>query len=110
MPFVRRDADGAVCALSRERSEDAQEYLEPDHPEVLGFLPFDETADPADPFSPQKKELTDTDFHLIRAIEDVVNLLLEKRIFSESDLPEALLQLLEKRKKLRTLLREVVSQ
>jgi len=109
MPFVKRDSEGAVLALYRERAEDAQEYLEPHDPEVADFLPTDEIADPADPFSARKRELTETDFALIRAIEDVVNLLLEKRIFAEADLPEALLELLERRNKLRSLIREIVA-
>ena len=108
MPFVMRDVEGAVCAIFRERTEDAQEYLAPHHPDVVEFLPYDEMVDPTDPFASSKKELTDTDFHLIRAIEDVVNLLLEKRIFAESDLPEPLVELLEKRNKLRSLIRELV--
>jgi hypothetical protein len=34
MPFVKRDASGRVVALFRERSDEAQEYLATNSPEI----------------------------------------------------------------------------
>jgi len=70
MPFVKRDANGTIVAMFREQSEDALEYLRPDHPDLQDFLP-DADSFPEDPLAQRKQELTETDFALIRAIESV---------------------------------------
>jgi hypothetical protein len=106
MPFVQRDSRGVVMAIFRERTGEAVEYLAPNDEEVISFLPTLEDL-PDDPLAQRKQELTETDFALIRAIEDLVQALLDKNVLGEADLPPQMLYLIEKRKSLRRLVQEL---
>jgi hypothetical protein len=69
MPFVKRDATGALAALFRERAADATEYLAPDHPAVRAFA----AAAPAEPTA--RARLLDSDLDMIRVYEDLIDVL-----------------------------------
>lgn len=83
MPYVLRDDDGQVVALSEVPLEDDPEYLDPGDPEVLAFFARasgNETAIQAD-------EFVASDLAFIRVIEDVVEVLIRKGVLTLSDLP-----------------------
>ena len=77
MPFIRRNAHGAIDSLHR-RDEGEIEFLPDDHPDVRAFL----GAAPAkgDAFAS-----LDADF--IRVIEDVIDTLISKNVINITDLP-----------------------
>jgi hypothetical protein len=78
MPFIRRNASGAIDSLHR-RDEGGAEFLPDDHPDVRAFL----GAAPAsgnDGFAS-----LDADF--IRVIEDVIDTLISKNVINITDLP-----------------------
>ena len=78
MPFIRRNASGAVDSLHR-RDEGGCEFLPDDHPDVRAFLG---AAAP----SPDREFATlDADF--IRVIEDVIDTLISKNVINITDLP-----------------------
>lgn len=111
MPFVSRNADGRVVVLSHEPSSDMTEVLGPDHPDVVEFLNTspsspDGEAIEEDPVERHKQDLTDTDMSLIRAIEDLINILIEKGVIARTDLHPQLTELLERRQRLRRLVQE----
>ena len=78
MPFIRRDAQGAIDSLHR-RDDGAAEFLPDDHPDVRAFLG-------AGPVAPDEAFATlDADF--IRVIEDVIDTLISKNVINITDLP-----------------------
>jgi hypothetical protein len=79
MPFIRRNAQGAVDSLHR-RDEGGAEFLPDDHPEVRTFLGATAAPAPAEAFAS-----LDADF--IRVIEDVIDTLISKNVINITDLP-----------------------
>jgi len=78
MPFIRRNASGAVDSLHR-RDEGGCEFLPDDHPDVHAFLGASAPA-------PDRAFATlDADF--IRVIEDVIDTLISKNVINITDLP-----------------------
>ena len=78
MPFIRRNAQGAVDSLHR-RDEGGFEFLPDDHPEVRAFLGA------AAPVPDAAFATLDADF--IRVIEDVIDTLISKNVINITDLP-----------------------
>ena len=102
MPYVERDQEGNICLLTGTANESG-EFLPAEHPDVLRFLliapgPGQEQPDAA------RLDMLFSDLKLIRVIEDVIDLLIAKRviIFSELPLPvqQKILQKRGKREKL----------
>ncbi|MEP6505284.1 MAG: hypothetical protein ABJD97_18260 [Betaproteobacteria bacterium] len=79
MPFIRRNAQGAVDSLHR-RDEGGAEFLPEDHPDVRAFLGAPAAPPPAEAFAS-----LDADF--IRVIEDVIDTLISKNVINITDLP-----------------------
>jgi hypothetical protein len=79
MPFIRRNALGAIDSLHR-RDEGGVEFLPDDHPDVRAFLGAPAPAPSADGFAS-----LDADF--IRVIEDVIDTLISKNVINITDLP-----------------------
>ena len=84
MPYVQRDSSGQVSAIFQKPQKNAGELLPDDHPDIKGFfggiLPQIE----------QEKgtlHLTQTDIGLIRVIEDLIDVLIDKNILMFTDLP-----------------------
>ena len=78
MPFIRRNAQGAIDSLHR-RDDGGQEFLPDDHPDVRAFVGATPPA-PGGGFAS-----LDADF--IRVIEDVIDTLISKNIINITDLP-----------------------
>jgi len=80
MPYVRRDPSGRIVALLREMTPDAQEHLPAGHPEVAAFLD-DGLEDEA------TRYLSESDLELARVLEDLIQLLMDKRLILFTELP-----------------------
>jgi FMN phosphatase YigB (HAD superfamily) len=94
MPFVKRDAAGRIVALFRERSDEAPEYLAAGHPEIAEF------ADPEGARS-DRASMLQSDLEMIRVYEDLIDILISKRIVVLTDFPTAAQEKLVRRKRLR---------
>jgi hypothetical protein len=81
MPYVNRDENGKIIALVTKPGGDTAEKLSTSDPEVLAFLQESESD------SPTREFLTTSDLELVRALEDVINLLVEKNIINFTELP-----------------------
>jgi hypothetical protein len=79
MPYVRRNAEGQIDSLHRERGDGA-EFLPDDHAEVQAFVGNAE-GDARSDFS-----RLDADF--VRVLEDVIDTLIGKNVLNITDLPE----------------------
>jgi hypothetical protein len=80
MPYVRRDAQGALISLHRDAQAAggaAAEWLDGDDAQVLAFLGRD-TA---------RFEQLDAAF--IRVLEDLIDALIRRRVINITDLPSA---------------------
>lgn len=76
MPYVLRDAQGAVTSLHRQAPHDQAEFLPDDHPQVQAFLPSSSTAG-----------FAQLDAEFVRVIEDVIDTLIAKNVINITDLP-----------------------
>lgn len=94
MPFVKRDATGRIVALYRERSDEAPEYLSSGHPEIAEF------ADPE--AGGERRNMLQSDLEMIRVYEDLIDILISKRVVVLTDFPTAAQEKLVRRKRLRT--------
>ena len=96
MPYVERDSQGTIKALTATAGPSG-EHLPVEHPEVLQFL----TSPPGQaPGDKSGMELLLSDLKLIRVIEDVIDLLIAKRVIIFSELPVPVQQkILQKRGK-----------
>lgn len=91
MLFVARDRQGAICAMHPAATEDAQEVLAVDHPEVLKFI--NERW--------RQNEFSEMDRNFVRVIEDLVELLIAKEVILFTDLPVMVQDKFMKRRQIR---------
>jgi len=97
MPYARRDAAGRVIALTLEPETGDEELLDVGHPDVVAFL-RGETAAPA-----QKVRLSTMDADMARVVEDLIDILVQRRVLMFTDLPPAAQRKLLERRRLREL-------
>lgn len=91
MPFVTRDAAGAI--LSLDETGVVGEWLADDDPDLLAFY--------RDAGIQAKRALTETDVNMVRVIDDLVDILIAKQVVIFTELPDAVQQKLLARKQLR---------
>lgn len=84
MPYVQRDATGRVVALYHDAPSDGVEFLPVAHPDVLLFLEAN-----GDHLSEEDRRrlFVTLDASMIRVIEDLIDLLLQKHVIVFTDLP-----------------------
>ncbi len=92
MPYIKRAPDGRIISVSNEPGDPPCEQLSSDAPELRVF--FDSLSERAGVFE-------NSDLKLIRAIEDVIDLLIQKNVICITDLPPAVQSKLLERRSLR---------
>jgi hypothetical protein len=93
MPFVKRDEQGAVVAVSQEPAPDCSEELPKDDPALAAFF--------ARVGGSESSSLDASDQDLIRVLEDVVDLLTAKGLILFTELPEDAQQKIMRRQHMR---------
>ena len=93
MPYVHRDADGTILAVYQEFIEGTEE-IDPHDPTLKTFIEKN--------MAEAGKALTDewlqSDLALARVLEDLIEILMDKKVISFTDFPEgAQLKLRERR-------------
>lgn len=101
MPFVARDASGRIVKLLAEPSAAAVEELQPGDPGLLEFLA--RTQGGVD----LQNAMAASDIDMIRVIEDLIAVLIDKRIIVLTDLPSLAQQKLARRYELRSKLSDL---
>lgn len=81
MPYVMRNATGRIIAVLSEEVEGA-EMVSANDPELGVFLQTDSPEHRA------QRELMDSDLGLIRVIEDLIDILIERGAIMFTDFPE----------------------
>lgn len=98
MPYVSRDGQGRVVGLFEQATESAAENLPASHPDVLDFL-FRDTGGERN-----SARFLASDLAFIRVVEDLVAVLVEKRVIAFTDLPPAAQDKLLDRRSMRSYL------
>ncbi len=101
MPYVTRDQNGRIAAVHATQSAEATEKLAPGDPELVEFL--GRTSDTAE----LQNALVVSDLELVRVLEDLIAVLIDKRIIMLTDLPKAAQQKLAHRHDLRNQLADL---
>jgi hypothetical protein len=89
MPYVKRNPQGRVISLSDECDEACNEEIELTHPDVQAFL------------DSARQALNSSDSETIRVIEDLIDVLIQKKLILQTDLPHAAQQKLSARQRMR---------
>lgn len=79
MRYVARNAHGQICAVYDAPRDDAREALDPSHPDLRTFVGL--------PDRPAAGRLHESDLALVRVIEDLVDLLVDKGVILFTELP-----------------------
>jgi hypothetical protein len=95
MPFVKRDSSGKIIAMYNAPQPGAEEELAPSDDDVLQFLLTNQSADEA------KSYLSHSDAEMVRVVEDLINLLIDKNLILLTDLPPVAQKKILTRKHLR---------
>ncbi len=101
MPYVTRDQNGHIAAVHATQSAEATEKLAPGDPELVEFL--GRTSGSAE----LQNALVVSDLELVRVLEDLITVLIDKRIIMLTDLPKAAQQKLAHRYDLRSRLADL---
>lgn len=111
MFYVKRDPTGKVIAVSTEKihEHDITEELPPKHPSIVEFLFDARGVDDEDlsRYAADLYELRLSDLALVRVIEDVISLLLEKNVVKITEFPIQAIRRLQHREKIRDKLRSM---
>ncbi len=92
MPFVSRNAEGEISAVSQLPTGECAEEVAASDPALARFLGA---------LQPGVTALQQSDQGFIRVLEDVVDLLIEKGLIAMSDLPQDARDKIAQRKALR---------
>lgn len=92
MPYAIRDAQGRIIGLTELPHDGHNAALPADHPDVLAFLAHDGAKESA---------FLASDLALLRAVEDLIDVLITKNVIAWTDLPAAVQEKLLARRSLR---------
>jgi len=95
MPYVSRNSAGAIIEIHDAPPAGDSQWLESTDPEIVNFLQRMRMSEQVN------RTLSSTDYEMVRVIEDLVDLLIEKKIFIFTELPQAVQEKLGARKQLR---------
>lgn len=113
MLYVKRNSKNRIVAIYNSPQSDATEEVPIHSQELIAFLFADQNAD--DPFMQSEQSLQGlylSDLGMIRIIEDLIDVLIDKNVITITDLPAQAVSRIQARKKLRkhlSLLRELIS-
>ena len=96
MPYVTRNENGEIVDIFDVASADASQWVERSDPEVFEFIEKSLVSK-----EHVKEILLNTDSEMVRVVEDLIDVLLEKQVFTFTELPEIVQNKLIARKKLR---------
>ena len=95
MPYVIRDEKGNIIELFDTFKTGEEQWLEPDSEEIVMFLKMLQTSKRA------KSSLIRTDNDMARVVDDLIDILMKKQVFTFTELPEAVQSKLNDRRKSR---------
>ena len=97
MPFVKRNKQGDIAAVSQSQEPGFDEELTADNLELSAYL---------DTLGQGASSLSATDQDFVRVLEDVVQLLVDKGVILFTDLPESAQEKMLYRQRLRSSIKD----
>ncbi|WP_374340883.1 hypothetical protein [Azonexus sp.] len=91
MFYVARDSEGRICEVHTTAQDNAREAVPDDRPELLQFMHE----------RWRRQELDRLDLDFVRAIEDMIELLIAKQVILFTDLPDKVQEKLLRRREVR---------
>lgn len=85
MPFVTRDESGRISGVSDHAEVGVSEEVRADDPELAGFLVEQGLSSP----DAIRQRLADSDLQMVRLVDDLIDLLMDKGVIKFTDLPQA---------------------
>lgn len=85
MPFVTRDEAGRIAAVSDAPEVGVNEELAADDPELVEFLKTQGLSSA----EAVRQRLAESDLQMVRLVDDLIDLLMEKGVIRFTDLPQA---------------------
>lgn len=109
MPYVSRNKDNQIIAVYKEQQQNATEEMSSTNPEIIHFLfsEDDESNFDKKMLLMELSELRLSDLGLIRVVEDLIYVLLDKNIINLADLPEPAVRRLKSRQAMRLRLESI---
>ncbi len=92
MPYISRNAEGRIAAAGNAPLDGECEQVAADSPELRAFI---------EDLAGENNVFESSDMKMIRAIEDVIDLLISKNVICITDLPGAVQSKLMERRSLR---------
>jgi hypothetical protein len=105
MPYVARDDQGQIIDVQEEATATAHERVALDDPELASYL--NDLPGNGGASDNIRAALEASDLEFIRVIEDVITVLIDKRVFMLTDLPAAAQDKLARRYNLRSKLSDL---
>lgn len=102
--YVKRDGNNKIIAIAKEKTDDSFSAIENNNPEVIEFL---EKQNLFTTNTDLQHALAKSDVEMIRVVEDLIEVLIQKQYIAFTDLPEVAQQKILKRKNIRNMLRDV---
>ncbi|TCJ13912.1 hypothetical protein EZJ19_09645 [Parasulfuritortus cantonensis] len=106
MPYVERDEAGKIVAMAAQESGSVREWLAEDSPELEAWLRGMASGAAGD--ANAVRALGESDLAVIRVVEDLIDLLIDKNVLCFTDLPAAAQEKLLNRRSLRRALHPLV--
>lgn len=103
MPYVRRDSEGRITSVHIQSEAGALEEIEISSPELQAFLERSDNSR----HGLLKEDLAASDIDMIRVLEDLIAVLIDKRVINMTDLPAAAQKKLSRRYGLRSKLTDL---
>ncbi|KTD13092.1 hypothetical protein Lgra_0956 [Legionella gratiana] len=91
--YVKRDSNNKICAIFNQDETGNLEKIDSDHPDVLEFISYGSLE--------KNYTFLASDLEFIRVLEDLITLLIKKKLISITDFPEAVVKKLVERNKIR---------
>jgi len=102
MPYAERNQDGIVIALYASQNDQAREFLTGNHPEVTAFL-ADGTP------GQHRARMQASDMEMARVVEDLIFVLIEKKVINLDALPVVTRQKITQRAQIREAISHALS-
>lgn len=83
MVYIKRDKDGRICAVYSKKTSDVTEQIDINDAEFVDFLLRCE--------SDEKLKFLQSDLQLIRVLEDLIDVLIDKNIITITDFPQSVI-------------------
>ena len=85
MPYVIRDKSGRISGVSDHPEVGISEEIASDHPDLTQFLVDQGLTTP----ETIRQRLAESDLQMVRLVDDLIDLLMDKSLIKFTDLPQA---------------------